>query len=1033
MFLLTGSQKVNYNFTGPIINLFIMQEAVDVGGFGQEGEKNKMIFSMDVNYHQVNTNEIVTDKKLLGNTATEKSKTHFDNSDLYVVIHTIEDSNIDDKSPDLALRTINTVCFPDRTSVSLTHPKKIAKLYHMGSDIPVPRDSRNNKQVKKYANFDDEQKKLFHWLEKFADIPLNTIDDLRKLYGVLEGNNVKKMKWEVLDNFSVCYKRFREWFQDKYKIYFSFLDGNHRATIISKLMQEEPISDNYYKDPNERMPTWAKRELEKVKGNFKVTVEYNSTALIDPWHAKNISAELRRAQTYHFGNKYADIFASFAKIMYDFTPCTNDNFYLKAYGSGVKDQFMKNVDKYLNDILHTASNFVGDMGASLSEIQTEMKKKKHYHFKPFFQLSSFKRNSTIIEFGKKNNDETIGIKVSAEIVLFVDILKLFCADINILHKYNNFLRHPHVHDELENRTTFKCDLNEPHLVRDLLNIVYRMSKFMMDMFECELCVAAKLNTDKEEEGLQKVIAALPTERIKTFINISILQEIINVWDKIGYDPAINLEQLHWYASQDTVELVREVLAGRDRDNKKPYLIYLLEEYENHQRAYLNLVQNGGNPYTGCHIFEEALKERICTKYENFANRNKSTTMKKDFERNFWKLEDFRMKDSYCTINSVVYLMPSFTTFMGILYPCILSENQKKDLEQQDNNILFADYITKKKQHQIKHHLDFKITNYYTQRYRDWTKDVNAHSSRKHFGENDWTISAALSTASSKKRRRSSFSKDDTQPKRAAQIVTEKETQEQKEEVDAGPARELANQPFDTESDTYPYSKPPTPMTEESKNDNNGNKEKNSKGEGEDAIMDSEEETEEQESNKNNDEKNVESKKSETGKDDENSDSDSDSDSNSDSDSDNDNDKGENTDKLLPELNKPMLTVDKGTSVSTMSLTSGNSSTKYIFLEKKILDVFDQQNITIGEDILRETNDFMQKMRACEDDEKEEVINDFSKKLEEKKKMVVKLGDVAPDQTTTEENIRVKVRSLDDDFFRMMFQVMCQVNEEKKQK
>ena len=223
------------------------------------------------------------------------------------------------------------------------------------------------------------------------------------------------------------------------------------------------------------------------------------------------------------------------------------------------------------------------------------------------------------------------------------------------------------------------------------------------------------------------------------------------------------------------------------------------------------------------------------------------------------------------------------------------------------------------------------------------------------------------------------------------------------------------------------------MTEESKNDNNGNKEKNSKGEGEDAIMDSEEETEEQESNKNNDEKNVESKKSETGKDDENSDSDSDSDSNSDSDSDNDNDKGENTDKLLPELNKPMLTVDKGTSVSTMSLTSGNSSTKYIVLEKKILDVFDQQNITIGEDILRETNDFMQKMRACEDNEKEEVINDFSKKLEEKKKMVVKLGDVTQDQTTTEENIRVKVRSLDDEFFRMMFQVMCQVNEEKKEK
>lgn len=127
----------------------------------------------------------------------------------------------------------------------------------------------------------------------------------------------------------------------------------------------------------------------------------------------------------------------------------------------------------------------------------------------------------------------------------------------------------------------------------------------------------------------------------------------------------------------------------------------------------------------------------------------------------------------------------------------------------------------------------------------------------------------------------------------------------------------------------------------------------------------------------------------------------------------------------------MLTVDKGTSVSTMSLTSGNSSTKYIVLEKTILDVFEQQNITIGEDILRETNDFMQKMRACEDDEKDEVINDFSKKLEEKKKMVVTLKDMVPDQTTTEENIIVKVRSLDDGFFRMMFQVMCQVNDEKQ--
>ena len=1101
----TGKRAFRFQLSGPVINLFIFHETVDVEGCNKNLRKNKIIFSMDVNYHQVSTSKIVTDEKLLGNMTLPESQTNFDNSDMYAVIHTIEDG----KHGDNALKSINDVSFPDGRSISVTHPKKIAK--HIRK-FKWARKSRRSADYR-FEDSNDDQAALFSFLELFNNVFLRDNDDLSKLYKKLLGPKGQD-NWKCSDDFHESYQRFHKWFQDRFNLYFSFMDGNHRATIISKLMHVEKITDNYYHDENEKYPEWMKRETEKVFGGlFSVKIEYHSTELIDPLYAKKISADLRQSQLEHFGTKYADVFTSFAKSIDNFASCTDDNFYLKGYGTGRRDQYMDNVDMFFHKMLCTASIYNREMKLDITEVEKAMKNKKSYYFKPFLPSCKKQRKEKMMSF---KFDEEKEIQVPSEVILIVDILKLFCADINMLHKYNNFMRHPYVLEKMENTSTnFKCDLNESYFVKDLLSTVFRMSYFLCDALVRELSIM------ENHEETTTVNRALPTERIKTFMSISILQEIIEVWDRTGHDPKIMVAELMWYGTTYTHTIVSNIVSGGDNTNKKPFLIYLLDEYENHQRAYFNLleVDRTRQDRTGCYIFNKKFKERICKKYGHFNNRNSCSKMD-DFDKNFWTMEDFRMKDTNCTINGMVYLMPSFTTFMGFFYPCLLTDEKKTHLQNEDKNILFADYLLAKYTYKDNNkHVDFHIEEYYTQRYVNWETGPDINNQRKNFNRADWTYPLTYSKATSRKRPRS-ISRDSRKRKNQEEIseqLQEGESQSTDTVLQSlsvtgkGPKQTIASRPFDRTSDQYPFNTDILPETDRQGDDNGKNKDsekdnKNSekgKDEGKDKDEDEDEGKDEDEDegkhkfdeNNNNDGNGKSSgitpdeelgyeddddssskkdqdevrlakmkidgdKKDLIDSEEEDIDEDEvgrktsveereiDSDSSEESIEDTTNvmnkkdvvssptnaetehytQHNNNTDppsEIHKKEKSTQIPSIMEASVSTMSLTSGKSSTNYIILERGFMNAYNEREMSIGEDIIRQLGVLV------EENITETKVKEIKEILVQKTAELKQVKEELSNRETTSDSIGSTLRRLEESFFDEMFEEMCKIKNEKE--
>lgn len=122
-------------------------------------------------------------------------------------------------------------------------------------------------RFKKYENNPDALG-VYCWLQKFENLRLESTANLDDLARDLEINHFKST-----NDFHQSYKLFKEHFQKKYQIYFSFLDGNHRSTVISKLMENEPFTDYYIKGDNDQCYELDGQLQERIYSLFTVDIE----------------------------------------------------------------------------------------------------------------------------------------------------------------------------------------------------------------------------------------------------------------------------------------------------------------------------------------------------------------------------------------------------------------------------------------------------------------------------------------------------------------------------------------------------------------------------------------------------------------------------------------------------------------------------------------------------------------------------------------------------------------------------------------
>ena len=668
----TGLDSFKYNLCGMVINLFLLQE--NAPKINQETDTNKFIFSMDVNFHQVSMETLMKEKEYLKTQGdfmeTIKSgRTTINNSDLKVYIHTVEEGS---KNKLTSLKSVNDVRFPNGMSECLYHPKLIAKKLSAKNVV----NGQQNTNLRHSANRrfqrcidNNDAYAVFCWLQNFESVTLSTCKDLNDLAGALG----MEKEYTTCGDFKANYKVFKQAFQEKFKIFFSILDGNHRSTVISKLIDEEPFTDFYEKSEKDVYYKLEGALLNRVLSLFTVEIEYSSTVLIHPDYARSVSAMLRQAQEKKFGHPYVDILSSYVKECQDELPtCNKTNLYNMGYGPGQVDQFMKNVETGFEKMMKIVEYNVENFCDNKEGLEKFLRNRSMWHFVPWYPKTFYNR----YRGGKKKVDKKNNIWAKTDGMMFMDMMRLCSCNMNVLKKYIYFMKTSKTEEYHRDENRFGMTSHNHHFIGNLIQIVYRMSNTFYDALVHELAKTKVWKTvtgSKEFEGKKRAMSNnLPSTRIMCFMSFSMLSNIIDTWNLIGYDPEILLKSVNKFGSVQLKSNTMKVLSDKDKpaeeEEKKPFLIHLLEEYEIHQ----NFIIEGLKHDEEKHVFKPDFLEKVCSE---FGNKTKSHTNENLTEVD-WDIKDFRFQQKFWhSKDDSVYVLPSFQTFMTLYFPYIATDKE----------------------------------------------------------------------------------------------------------------------------------------------------------------------------------------------------------------------------------------------------------------------------------------------------------------------------------------------------------------------
>lgn len=212
----------------------------------------------------------------------------------------------------------------------------------------------------RFVTANDEQKILFNWLEQFNNVYLRTTKQITELATKI---HLPGISFNKNDDFLTLYATFKKEFQKKFNIFFSILDGNHRSTVLAKLLDREPFSDRYIRQTDD-IPVQLNNVKARVFDLFTVNIEFHNKQLIDSRYARQESYNIRAAQQKTFGSKFIDYFSSFLKFIErkkrDLVECKDSNFFSSSYGKDIKNVFVENLEKSMSEIVLIIVSFSDD-------------------------------------------------------------------------------------------------------------------------------------------------------------------------------------------------------------------------------------------------------------------------------------------------------------------------------------------------------------------------------------------------------------------------------------------------------------------------------------------------------------------------------------------------------------------------------------------------------------------------------------------------------------------------------------------------
>ena len=608
----------------------------------EDRTKNKFLFCMYVNHHQADINQLQKETEFLLDVT--KGKALINNIDFKVVVHTLGMKE-EESTHSKPISTISDVLFPDNNLLSVVHPTLHAKV-HSGENLDT-KNVQDRNSIKKFEQCKKDNKKIFNWLQQFENVALKTTDDLKNLGSKLQ---IDHKQFLTKGNFFGSYTAFKKLFQEKFKVFFSLLDGNHRATVLTKLLDKEPISDNYLRSENDKCIEVDIKA--KVFDFFTVDIEYHPKELIDSRYARKQSYQIKSSGNKFFGSKFLDYFSSFSKYINNgesaFKECDDINFFGSKYGPNVTDAFMTNVTEALSEMVFIAIE-CSEVNIKSDVVLAVMKEK--YIFKEFYTLPNEKRRKLSI-----GGD----IKLSEETVLLMELMRLFCGKKSLLPKFTSFLRNPYQLQILKNESEYHFDREKTYVIKKLVTIIQRMSKCMLNSFVEELAIAH----NKKPSEVKKFFMI---QRFETMIQISILEDIVDVWNLIGYDPRVYINSVVQYGSKTLIEKVYKILHEIPKDDEMPFLLLLLEEYENNHRSYLNFIKHTMSlPVFGGLWMKQMLEVFKSDKSQRAADPSGVLSCKA-----------LKMKDQIYRENETTsILIPcSFKTFMELYFPCLFTQNK----------------------------------------------------------------------------------------------------------------------------------------------------------------------------------------------------------------------------------------------------------------------------------------------------------------------------------------------------------------------
>lgn len=669
LIIFAGAESFRFNFCGPVLNLFCCHEKVNLLGTDENREKNKIVFEMDVNFRQTRIEAIAQDEgDFLKEITTGVA--NINQTNMKVLLHSIQ--KIEDAGNYYEpLYSINDIEIPDVCDEAVEHPSKVATLIKVDKNhFPLKKVvGRVGNNAVKFLEFSETHQRIFQFLDRMNYKIVKSTEDLLNLN--TNGLDLKLNGITKTTDFMTAYKQFKKEFQEKFNLYFSIEDGNHRTAIISKILDQECFSDKYYKPENASVLEVSPQA--RIFQLFTIEIEYHPTQFKKSWDAKFESCERRRSVELKFGNRFTDYFSSFAKAAkkhrLKLAQCDDDNFFCHSHSTEsltIKDAYIVNYETMIETML-TMTIFHGKRSTleeqnALLEICRDRKKQ----FTPFYGVTLSTRN--------KKNETFLHVQntsIEKEYLIVLELMRLFLGNLALLPKFNKFLKHQVIDEKFKISSKKHCDFDKVNLFKDLLLVVHKCTNALYIHLMDEQAELQKIPQSKEPgKRWDKIMydtmcKKYPTRRWKTFMAVNILGDIINVWCKIGHDPEPYVKGIMTYGSVDFKRQFRDEYTTNNL--RSSILIHILQEYENQYNSQLRYAS--GHTYN---VFQIGVLKNMNKIYTNRKKSYDLTNYTTDKSRQV-PGHYFRMNDKQIFLNNSQCLLPAnFETFMCMYYPCLAS-------------------------------------------------------------------------------------------------------------------------------------------------------------------------------------------------------------------------------------------------------------------------------------------------------------------------------------------------------------------------